>query len=181
VHDGQTAAGAGRRSLYLVISGAPAPEGVPALVERCQAAGWEVAVFATPMGIRFADCAELERLTGVPVRWEYRMPGTGERVLPPAAMLACPLTFNSVNKFAHGHADNFAIGLLCEMAGYRVPITVVPHCQPQLAALPAFSASLDTLREMGVRVLFDRWAPDERRLPPWSEVVAALPAAPARG
>jgi hypothetical protein len=30
-------------------------------------------------------------------------------------VLAYPLTFNSVNKFAHGHADNFAVGLLCEM------------------------------------------------------------------
>ena len=31
------------------------------------------------------------------------------------AVLAYPLTFNSVNKFAHGYADNFAAGLLCEM------------------------------------------------------------------
>jgi len=36
-------------------------------------------------------------------------------------VLACPLTFNSVNKFAHGHADNFAIGLLCELTGYGTP------------------------------------------------------------
>jgi hypothetical protein len=28
---------------------------------------------------------------------------------------------------------------------------------------------------MGVQVLFDPDAPYERRLPPWSEVVAALP------
>ena len=31
-----------RRVLYLVISGAPAPEGVPALISACQAAGWRV-------------------------------------------------------------------------------------------------------------------------------------------
>ena len=34
-------------------------------------------VFSTPMGTRFADLDELERLTGEPVRWEYRMSGTG--------------------------------------------------------------------------------------------------------
>jgi phosphopantothenoylcysteine synthetase/decarboxylase len=56
------------------------------------------------------------------------MPGTGSPVPPADAVLACPLTFNSVNKFAHGHADNFAVGLLCEMAGYGVPVVVVPHC-----------------------------------------------------
>ena len=164
------------RVLYLVISGAPAPEGLPSLVTLIQESGWRVVVFSTPTGTRFADLDELERLTGQPVRWEYRMPGTGERTPPADAVLACPLTFNSVNKFAHGHADNFAIGLLCEMAGYEVPVVVVPHCKPQLASHTAFPASVETLRGMGMQVLFNPDAPYERRLPPWSEVVAALPA-----
>jgi hypothetical protein len=94
------------------------------------------------------------------------MPGTGSPVPAADVVLACPLTFNSVNKFAHGHADNFALGLLCEMVGYGVPVVVVPHCKPQLASHPAFGASLETLRGMGIRVLFDPDAPYERRLPP---------------
>ena len=161
--------------LYLVLSGAPAPEGIPRLISLCQAAGWQVVAFSTPDGTRFTDTAELERLTGEPVRSEYRMPGTGKPAPPADAMLACPLTFNSVNKFAHGHADNFAIGLLCEMLGYGVPVVIVPHCKPQLASHVAFTGSLAALRGMGVRVLFDADAPYERRLPPWSDVVAALP------
>jgi phosphopantothenoylcysteine synthetase/decarboxylase len=103
------------------------------------------------------------------------MPGTGTPFPPADAVLACPLTFNSVNKFAHGNADNFAVGLLCEMAGSGVPVVVLPHCKPQLASHPAFAASLQTLRGMGVRVLFDPDAPYERRLPPWREVIDALP------
>lgn len=167
--------GAAGGVLYLVISGAPAPEGLPALVEACLEAGWRVLVFSTPAGTGFADLGELERLTGQPVRSEYRTLGTGKAVPPADAVLACPLTFNSVNKFAHGHADNFAIGLLCEMAGYAVPVVVVPHCKPQLASHPAFGASLEALRRMGVRVLFDPRAPYERRLPRWADVIAALP------
>ena len=166
--------------LYLIVSGAPAPEGLPALIRRCQAAGWRVLVFSTPGGLRFVDAAELERLTGEPVRAEYRMPGTGKSVPPADAVLACPLTFNSVNKFAHGHADNFAVGLLCEMAGYGVPVVVVPHCKPQLASHPAFAASLLTLRDMGVRVLFDPDAPYDSRLPLWNDVLASLPACAVR-
>ena len=54
---------------YLVVSGAPAPEGIPALVAACQAAVWQVVVFSTPTGIRFIDPAALERLTGEPVRY----------------------------------------------------------------------------------------------------------------
>jgi phosphopantothenoylcysteine synthetase/decarboxylase len=105
------------------------------------------------------------------------MPGTGKSVPPADAVLACPLSFNSVNKFAHGHADNFAIGLLCEMTGYGVPVVVVPHCKPQLASHVAFAASLQALQAMGVKVLFDAGAPYERRLPLWRDVVAALPVA----
>jgi len=163
-------------TLYLVISGAPAPEGIPGLVAMLHAAGWKVVVFSTPFGTRFVDVAELEHLTGHPVRHEYRMPGTGEPTPPADVVLACPLTFNSVNKFAHGHADNFALGLLCEMLGYRVPVVMVPHCKPQLASHPAFIASLETLESAGVRVVFDSAAPYERRLPPWRDVVSALAA-----
>jgi phosphopantothenoylcysteine synthetase/decarboxylase len=162
--------------LYLVISGAPAPEGIPELVKQCQDSGWRVVVFSTPLGVRFTDPGELEELTGEPVRSDYRMPGTVKGLASADAVLACPLTFNSVNKFAHGHADNFAIGLLCELLGYGVPVTVVPHCKPQLASHPAFGASIATLRSAGVNILFDPAAPYERRLPAWRDVVATLPA-----
>jgi hypothetical protein len=51
------------------------------------------------------------------------------------------------------------------IVGDRVPVVVVvvPHCKPQLAPYPAFTASLDTLRGMRVRVLFDPAAPYESR------------------
>jgi hypothetical protein len=61
------------------------------------------------------------------------------------------------------------------VVGYGVPVVIVPHSKPQLASHPAFGTSLETLRATGVRVLFDPDAPYERRLPPWSEVVDALP------
>jgi phosphopantothenoylcysteine synthetase/decarboxylase len=170
-----------QRVLYLVTSGAPAPEGIPELVKLCHQAGWQVLVFATPLGVRFLDLAAVEQLTGQPVRTDYRMPGESKTLPPAEAVLACPLTFNSTNKFAHGHADNFVIGLLCELAGSAVSTIVVPHCKPQLAIHPAFSASLATLRDMGVTVIFDPDAPYERRVPPWRDVVAALPShVPAR-
>ena len=165
---------AGTGVLYLVISGAPAPEGIPELITTCQAAGWQVLIISTPMGVRFTEPTELERLTGQPVRYEYRMPGTGKGLPPADAVLACPLTFNSVNKFAHGHADNFAVGLLCELSGYGKPMVVVPHCKPQLASHPAFETSISTIRKMGATVLFDPDAPYERRLPSWDQVVKAL-------
>lgn len=105
-----------QRVLYLVTSGAPAPEGIPELVALCQQDGWRVLVFATPHGARFLDLPALEQLTGQPARTDYRMPGESKTLPSADAALACPMTFNSTNKFAHGHADNFAVGLLCELA-----------------------------------------------------------------
>jgi phosphopantothenoylcysteine synthetase/decarboxylase len=180
VHDA-TSRSAPRGVLHLVISGAPAPEGLGALVELCQGEGWQVAVFSTPAGLAFADVPELGALTGQPVRSEYRMPGTGARTRPGDAVLACPLTFTSVNKIAAGIADNMALSLVCEAAGYGVPVTVVPHCKPQLASHPAFNASLGVLRSMGMRVLYDPAAPYEKRMPAWADVVAALPEGVRRG
>ena len=60
------------------------------LVAARQAAGWQVVVFSTLAGIRFIDPADLEKLTGEPVRSEYRMPGTGASVPPADVVLACP-------------------------------------------------------------------------------------------
>ncbi|MEV2274216.1 flavoprotein [Nocardiopsis sp. NPDC049922] len=163
------------KTLYLVVSGASAPEGVPDLVRRLQRDGYTAVCLSTPVGTRFHDLDELERLTGEPVRVEYRMPGTGRSLPPPDLVVACPLTFNSVNKFADGHADNFAIGLLCEMVGYGVPTIVVPQCKPQLASHPAFRRSLHTLRGIpAVTLVYDHDAPGASRLPPWEDLMETI-------
>lgn len=160
------------RTLYLVVSGAPAPERAVELVRAFQDQDWRVTVLSTPTGVRFHDQDRLEELIGEPVRVDFRMPGTGKSLPPADAVLACPLTFNTVNKFAQGIADNFAVSLLCEMVGYRVPTVVVPHCKPQLASHPAFVRSLETLRAMeAVTVLHDPDAPYEHRMPTWQHVV----------
>ncbi|MET9795055.1 flavoprotein [Nocardiopsis alba] len=160
------------RTLYLVLSGASSPEGMIDLVQALHGHDWRVTVLSTPTGIDFHDQERLAELTGEPVRVSFRKPGHG-RSLPPAdVVLACPLTFNSTNKFAQGLADNFAIALLCEMVGYGVPTVVVPHCKPQLASHPAFVRSLETLRGIeSVTVLHDPDAPYENRLPSWQQVI----------
>jgi hypothetical protein len=162
------------RTLYLVISGAPAREGVADLVKRLQSA-WRVSILSTHMGTRFHDVAELAELTGAPVRSEFRMPGTGSPLPPADAVLACPLTFASVNKFAAGIADNFAVSLLCEMAGHGVPTVVVPACKPALARHPAFVRSLATLRSIpAVTVLHDTDASHDRQIPSWHTAIETV-------
>ena len=75
------------RSLYLVISGAVAPEGVPALVAACHAARWRVTVFATPgrrQVHRSWRAGAADRRAG-----PMGVPGTGNRYAGPARRTRC--------------------------------------------------------------------------------------------
>jgi hypothetical protein len=67
VHDEKTERSFPNGALYLVVSGAPAPDVIPALVRRCRDSGWHVVVFSTSAGTRFIDLGELEQL-GI-ARW----------------------------------------------------------------------------------------------------------------
>ncbi len=64
--------------------------------------------------------------------------------------------------------------LLCELTGLGVPIIAVPLVKDALARHVAFGASLEVLRGMGVRVMFDPQAPPQSRMPSWPRVLAEL-------
>jgi len=167
--------------LYLVVCAAPAASGVAELVELAQAARWLVRVIATPMGMRFIDAEQLARLTGDLVRAEFRMPGEADELPPADAVVVAPATFNTINKWAGGITDTFATGLLCELTGLGVPIVAVPLVKDALARHVAFGRSLEVLRGMGIRVLFDPQAPPQSRMPDWPRVMKEVHAVTRRG
>ena len=87
-----------RGVVYIVSCGSPAAQLVPELVRILQDRRWQVCVIASPDGLKFIDAALLERLTGSPVRSEYKDPSEPD-VLPRAdAVIAFPVTFNTLNK-----------------------------------------------------------------------------------
>src|SRR6266536_1320903 len=72
------------------------------LVKLAQAASWDIYVIATPHATKFIDIPLLEKLTGHPIRVEYRHPEEPE-ILPKAnAIIVAPTTFNTLNKWALG-------------------------------------------------------------------------------
>lgn len=87
------------------------------------------------------------------MRDDYKLPGAPD-VLPLAdAIIVAPATFNTINKWVAGISDTFALGLLNEAIGLRLPVVLAPYVKPSLAAHPAFERSLRTLTEWGVTVL----------------------------
>ncbi|MEV7013791.1 flavoprotein [Streptosporangium sp. NPDC051022] len=163
-----------RGVLYVIACAAPAAADLARLVVLAQQDGWQVHVVTTPMGARFVATEEIERLTGDRVRSVYRMPGEPKGLPLADAVVVAPATFNTINKWAAGMADTFAVGLLCEVVGFGVPTLAVPLLKDALARHPAFGRSLRTLREMGVRVLFDSDAPPHARMPSWESVMQEL-------
>lgn len=146
------------RVLYVVSCGSPAAQLVPRFVEKAQSAGWHVCVISSPDGRKFLNTPYLERLTGHPVRSDYKNPDEPD-ILPRAdAVVAFPATFNTLNKWALGISDTLAVGLLCEYTGLGVPVIAVP-CVGTGSGLdlhPAFQRSLGELRRYGVQVVYDR-------------------------
>jgi phosphopantothenoylcysteine synthetase/decarboxylase len=165
-----------RRVLYLVVCAAPAAADVEIFVRLAQDAGWRVLVITTPMGRRFVDVDRLAAVTEEPVRTEYRMPGEPNELPGADAVVVAPATFNTINKWAAGMAGSFAVGLLCELMGFGVPIVAAPLLKDALARHVAFPASLETLGSMGVRVLFDPAAPPSARMPRWEDILTELQA-----
>lgn len=143
-----------RPVLYVIVCGSPLAGRVDHLVDLAQADGWDVCVVTTPDGAKFVDAPALTRQTGHPVRSRYKNPDDPD-VLPPAdALVVCPATVNTVNKWAAGITDTLALGLLVEAQGLGRPIVAVPFTNTAMAVHPAFRTALDRLREWGVTVLF---------------------------
>jgi phosphopantothenoylcysteine synthetase/decarboxylase len=68
-------------------------------------------------------------------------------------MIVGGASFNTINKWAHGHADNLALGLLTEAIGLGLPLVALPFLNAAQAAHPVFYRSVKELRDMGVKVL----------------------------
>lgn len=143
-----------RRVLYLVVCASPRARRIGELVSRAHAGGWTVCVVATPQALKFIDQPALEEQTGFTVRAEYEQSGTDDTLPPPDAVLVCPATFNTINKWAYGLADTLALALLTEAVGLNLPLVAAPALNSAQAAHPAFNRSVSALREMGVTVLY---------------------------
>lgn len=100
------------------------------------------------------DVAALEAQTGHPVRSEYRKPDDGTRSAPRAdAVIVAPATYNTVNKWALGISDTYALGILAESIGLGLPVAVLPFVNSALAAHPAYRRNVADLRAAGVSIL----------------------------
>jgi phosphopantothenoylcysteine synthetase/decarboxylase len=141
------------RALTVIACGAGPAARLDVLITQAHERGWTVQAIATPAALDFLDVPAIEQQTGRPVRSKYRKPGE-PRSHPADAIIVAPATYNTINKWASGISDTYALGILAETAALPIPIAVLPFVNTALATRAPFRHSIDTLRAEGVRILF---------------------------
>jgi phosphopantothenoylcysteine synthetase/decarboxylase len=144
--------GPSNRTLSVIVCGAGPATAIATLVRLARDRDWTVQVIATPAALEFFDADDIEKLTGNPVRSQYRKPGEPRSEVP-AAIIVAPATYNTINKWAQGISDTYALGILAETTALEVPIVVLPFVNTALADRQPFRRSLESLRAEGVQIL----------------------------
>lgn len=157
------------------------------LVEPAMERGWQVAVTLTPTAGQWlrlsGEVEQLEKLTGLPVRDEPRLPGEARRHPPVDCYVVAPASANMVAKLAMGLMDNQALTQVGEAIGtLGLPVVVFPRVNAAHSRHPAWQHHIDTLLAGDVRIVGgpDVWplhepreAPAGRELP-WGAVLDAV-------
>lgn len=172
------------RLLYVITCAAPPAQDLHLVAPRIHSLGWDLCIVPTPDAIPFLDLDALADHTALPIRSGHRRPDE-PKLPPPDAMLVAPMTYNTVNKWAAGIADTFALGLLAETIGGDVPVTAVPWAKSALTRHPAFGRSIELLTRSGALVITSHaLAPlhAAERVPefPWGAALETLRPAPDR-
>jgi phosphopantothenoylcysteine synthetase/decarboxylase len=141
------------RVLHVVVCGAGVATNAYRLAQAGCAADWDVWVIPTPSAVEFVDIEQLSDITGHPVRARWRRPGEPGSLPAAQAAVVAPATYNTINKWAAGLADTYALGQLAEATGRGVPVAVLPFVNTALAANLVYAESLARLRASGVLVL----------------------------
>ncbi len=163
-----------RPVLYVIICAAPPAQQIQELIQLARERQWEVCAIATPQATRFIDAPLLTRITGYPVRSDYKRVGEADALPKADAIVVMPATFNTINKWALGIADTLAVSLLCEATGKGTPIVAVPYLKADLAHHPAFPRSLELLRQYGVHVLYEPEKYPPSNNVPWQVILEKL-------
>jgi phosphopantothenoylcysteine synthetase/decarboxylase len=138
---------------YLVLSGTTTAARGPELLRGLTGLGFATVIaLPTPNAARVVAPRELADVAGAQVVESYF--DLAIRPRPPrGVVLFAPCSFNSLNKLAHGIADNLALSVVAEAIGRGTPVIVGPSLNAPLLAHPQAQASLETLPQWGVTIV----------------------------
>ncbi|MFC1464944.1 MAG: flavoprotein [Candidatus Brachytrichaceae bacterium NZ_4S206] len=158
---------------YLMISGAITAHRALEFVAVLSARFDRVITVQTPNATRLISPHDLRRIPNNHLVESY----FDARILPrptPGPVLFAPCNFNSLNKLAHGIADNLALSIVAEMIGFGQPVVVALSVNEPLFAHPVVRQSITTLTGWGVVVVEPQDAGQGLTMAPTEVVLKAL-------
>jgi hypothetical protein len=140
-HDHEPESGAARELGYvaLVVTGAPLAGRTLSVYRTLRSGGWRTTVCPTAAACEWMTDASVFDLLDGRIR--------------PDAVICCPATFNTLNKWAAGINDRPVLGVLHDAVGLGTPILAMPMVAERLARHPVWTATLDFLAVAGVDLL----------------------------
>src|SRR5438445_11289129 len=138
---------------YLVLSGTTTAARCPELLRGLVGLGFATVIaIPTPNASRVVALRDLADVEGAQVVESYF--DLAIRPRPPrGVVLFAPCSFNSLNKLAHGIADNLALSVVAEANGECTPVIVAPSLNQPLLDHPQAQASLKKLPVWHVTVV----------------------------
>ena len=138
---------------YLMLSGTTTAARCPELLRGLVGLGFATVIaIPTPNAARVIAARELADIEGVQVVESYF--DLAIRPRPPyGVVMFAPCSFNSLNKLAHGIADNLALSVAAEAIGRGTPVIVGPSLNAPLLNHPEAQASLKRLPSWGVTIV----------------------------
>src|SRR5690348_6264805 len=159
---------------YLIVSGTTTAARTPELLRALLGLGFaQVIAIPTPNAARVIAARELADVAGARVVESYFDAAIRPRP-PHGVVLFAPCSFNSLNKLAHGIADNLALSVTAEAIGRGTPVIVGPSLNQPLLDHPVAQASLQTLSRWRVTVVPPVDAGEGPRLAPASQLFEAV-------
>jgi phosphopantothenoylcysteine synthetase/decarboxylase len=167
--------------VYLMLSGTTTAARCPELLRGLVGLGFPtVLALPTPNTARVVAARDLADIEGVQVVESYF--DRAIRPRPPfGVVLFAPCSFNSLNKLAHGIADNLALSVTAEAIGRGTPVIVAPSLNAPLLAHPQARTSIERLPAWGVTLIPPVDEGEGPRLAPTAVLIDAVrPYAPGR-
>jgi len=159
---------------YLIVSGTTTAARAPEILRGLVGLGFATVIaIPTPNSARTISGRELADVPGAQVVESYF--DLAIRPRPPrGVVLFAPCSFNSLNKLAHGIADNLALSVTAEAIGRGTPVIVAPSLNQPLLDNPVAQASLKKLPQWGVVIVPQVDAGEGPRLAPTEQLLDAV-------
>ena len=156
---------------YLIVTGTTTAPRATELVAGLLGMVDEVITIATPHAARVVAPRDLSSIPGNRLVERYFDAAILPRP-PEGLLLVAPCSFNSLNKLAHGIADNLALSVAAEAIGRGTPVLVAVAVNDPLWRHPQAARSVAQLREWGASVIDP--SPDDNgylRLAPTQQIL----------